>query len=126
MSENLVSHVSRSREVVPNFPPRISCTQQIEGPAQLTHVPLTASLCAFVSARPLCSPTTISAQNMPHGRGEFIKNAAGVAAVFGVIAGVAPAALAEVDNPIVPFLGGGDKIDVNNANVRAYIKLPGM
>ncbi|CAN0478056.1 unnamed protein product, partial [Ectocarpus sp. 12 AP-2014] len=39
---------------------------------------------------------------------------------------LAAPALAEVDNPVVPFLGGGDKIDVNNANVRAYIKLPGM
>ncbi|CAN0357733.1 unnamed protein product, partial [Scytosiphon promiscuus] len=39
---------------------------------------------------------------------------------------LAAPALAEVDNPVVPFLGGGEKIDVNNANVRAYIRLPGM
>ncbi|CAN0488482.1 unnamed protein product, partial [Ectocarpus sp. 12 AP-2014] len=52
----------------------------------------------------------------------FLKSAAGAAALLGLAA----PALAEVDNPVVPFLGGGDKIDVNNANVRAYIKLPGM
>lgn len=61
----------------------------------------------------------------PANRGEFLKNAASAAAIFGAIA-VPSAAMAEVDNPIVPFLGGSDKIDVNNANVRAYIKLPGM
>lgn len=73
------------------------------------------------------SQTTMSAQqNAPQGRGEFLKNAASAAAAFGVIAGAAAPVVAEVDNPIVPFLGGGDKIDVNNANVRAYIKLPGM
>ncbi|CAM9171233.1 unnamed protein product [Chrysoparadoxa australica] len=27
---------------------------------------------------------------------------------------------------VVPLLGGGDKVDVNNANVRAYVKMPGM
>lgn len=61
--------------------------------------------------------------NAPASRADFLKSAATAAAVFGVA--VAPV-VAEVDNPIVPFLGGGDKIDVNNANVRAYIKLPGM
>lgn len=64
----------------------------------------------------------MSAENSPASRGAFLKNAVSAAAVFGLAAPV----LAEVDNPIVPFLGGGDKIDVNNANVRAYIKLPGM
>lgn len=58
----------------------------------------------------------------PASRGDFLKNAVGAVAVLGLAA----PALAEVDNPIVPFLGGGEKIDVNNANVRAYIKLPGM
>ena len=24
------------------------------------------------------------------------------------------------------YLGGGDKIDLNNANIRAYLKCPGM
>ena len=38
----------------------------------------------------------------------------------------APAADALVDYPGLPYLGGGDKIDVNNANIRAYLRLPGM
>lgn len=72
----------------------------------------------------LSSTTVMSAENTtPASRGDFLKSAVSAAAVFGLAA--APV-LAEVDNPIVPFLGGGDKIDVNNANVRAYIKLPGM
>jgi len=29
-------------------------------------------------------------------------------------------------NAGVGFLGGGDKIDVNNANVRVYVRFPGM
>lgn len=36
------------------------------------------------------------------------------------------AVLAEREYGNVGFLGGGDQIDINNANVRAYIKLPGM
>jgi len=35
-------------------------------------------------------------------------------------------ARAEVDYEGIKFLGGGDKIDLNNANVRAYLKVPGM
>eukprot|EP00752_Nemacystus_decipiens_P004468 g4080.t1 len=75
---------------------------------------------ALPAAR-MSSTTTMSAES-PASRGDFLKQAVGAAAVLGLAA----PALAEVDNPIVPFLGGGDKIDVNNANVRAYIKLPGM
>ncbi|CAM9490511.1 unnamed protein product [Pylaiella littoralis] len=81
---------------------------------------------AFVpSALPMArmsTSTKMSAQDSPASRGDFLKSAVGAAALLGLAAPV----LAEVDNPVVPFLGGGDKIDVNNANVRAYIKLPGM
>ncbi|EKX46101.1 hypothetical protein GUITHDRAFT_70798 [Guillardia theta CCMP2712] len=39
----------------------------------------------------------------------------------------APAlANAEIDYANLPYLGGSDKIDVNNANIRVYTKLPGM
>ncbi|CAM9622288.1 unnamed protein product, partial [Hapterophycus canaliculatus] len=78
---------------------------------------------ALPTARMSSSATTMSAQkDSPASRGDFLKTAAGAAALLGLAA----PALAEVDNPVVPFLGGGDKIDVNNANVRAYIRLPGM
>ena len=33
---------------------------------------------------------------------------------------------AEVDYEGIKYLGGGDKIDLNNANIRAYLKLPGF
>ena len=36
------------------------------------------------------------------------------------------AAHAEVDYDGIKYLGGGDKIDINNANIRAYLKLPGF
>ena len=38
----------------------------------------------------------------------------------------ATAANAEVDYAGVGFLGGSTTIDVNNANIRVYAKLPGM
>ncbi|CAM6031713.1 unnamed protein product, partial [Sphagnum compactum] len=33
---------------------------------------------------------------------------------------------AEVDYDGIKYLGGGDKIDLNNANIRAYLKIPGF
>merc|ERR1719515_125250 len=41
-------------------------------------------------------------------------------------AAAASPALAEIDYAGVGFLGGSSTIDVNNANVRVYTKLPGM
>mmetsp|Transcript_9462 Transcript_9462/g.15570 ORF Transcript_9462/g.15570 Transcript_9462/m.15570 type:complete len:151 (-) Transcript_9462:185-637(-) len=35
-------------------------------------------------------------------------------------------ARAEIDYEGVKYLGGGEKIDLNNANVRAYLKVPGL
>jgi photosystem II PsbU protein len=55
-------------------------------------------------------------------RREFISEAAAAAAAFGAAA----PAVADVDYDGVKYLGGGDKIDLNNANIRAYIKLSGM
>ncbi len=46
-------------------------------------------------------------------------------AAFG-LAAVPAIANADVDYPNLPYLGGGDQIDVNNANIRVYTKLPGM
>merc|ERR1711988_1418875 len=39
---------------------------------------------------------------------------------------VSTAAGALIDDEVVPYLGGGDKFDMNNANIRVYLKLPGM
>merc|ERR1719199_1735336 len=56
-------------------------------------------------------------------RREFMVKAAGFAAAA---VAAAPAADALVDYPGLPYLGGGDKIDLNNANIRSYLRLPGM
>eukprot|EP00640_Fibrocapsa_japonica_P004540 CAMPEP_0113939598 /NCGR_PEP_ID=MMETSP1339-20121228/5864_1 /TAXON_ID=94617 /ORGANISM="Fibrocapsa japonica" /LENGTH=128 /DNA_ID=CAMNT_0000943159 /DNA_START=175 /DNA_END=561 /DNA_ORIENTATION=- /assembly_acc=CAM_ASM_000762 len=50
------------------------------------------------------------------------KVATGAAVAFGAAA----PALAVRDYEGVKYLGGGDKIDVNNANIRAYLRLQGM
>lgn len=55
-------------------------------------------------------------------RGEFLSAAAAAGVAF---AGVAPAnAIRDYEN--VEFLGGSTQVDVNNANVRVYLKMPGM
>jgi photosystem II PsbU protein len=54
-------------------------------------------------------------------RREFMSTVAGAAG-----AAVATPALADVDYAGLPYLGGSAKIDINNANVRVYVKLPGM
>ena len=46
----------------------------------------------------------------------------GATTVFGGMAQVK----AEVDYEGIKYLGGGDKIDLNNANIRAYLKVPGF
>jgi photosystem II PsbU protein len=66
--------------------------------------------------------TTLNAE-----RREFLSSAAAAVAA-GVFLGVAApgAANAIRDYENVAYLGGSDKIDINNANVRAYLKLQGM
>lgn len=39
---------------------------------------------------------------------------------------IAAPARAEIDYEGIKYLGGGDKIDLNNANIRAYLKVPGL
>ena len=41
-------------------------------------------------------------------------------------AAVAAPVFADTDYAGLPYLGGSSKIDVNNANIRVYVKLPGM
>ena len=57
----------------------------------------------------------------PIARREIFSKVLGSAALLS-----AAAANAEVDYAGVGFLGGSSTIDVNNANIRVYIKLPGM
>ena len=48
------------------------------------------------------------------------------AAAAAGLATFAPAANAVRDYENVGYLGGGKVVDVNNANVRAYLKMPGL
>jgi len=63
------------------------------------------------------SVTELSAE-----RREFLSQAAAVAGM----AAFAPAAFAERDYTNVGYLGGGNIVDINNANVRVYLKMPGL
>merc|ERR1712023_93215 len=55
------------------------------------------------------------------GRREIVSKVLGSAAIASALP-----AVAEVDYAGVGFLGGSSQIDVNNANIRVYQKLPGM
>jgi photosystem II PsbU protein len=55
-------------------------------------------------------------------RRQFLSTAAAFAGM--ALAPVAANAIRDYDN--VKYLGGGEIIDVNNANVRVYLKMPGM
>eukprot|EP00554_Chaetoceros_debilis_P003579 CAMPEP_0194096568 /NCGR_PEP_ID=MMETSP0149-20130528/57407_1 /TAXON_ID=122233 /ORGANISM="Chaetoceros debilis, Strain MM31A-1" /LENGTH=151 /DNA_ID=CAMNT_0038782547 /DNA_START=562 /DNA_END=1017 /DNA_ORIENTATION=- len=73
---------------------------------------------------PQAATTTSTALNAEiAGRREFFGAAA--AAVVGVAAAAAPAN-AVIDYENIEYLGGSNIVDVNNANVRAYLKMPGM
>jgi len=67
-----------------------------------------------------CAAVRMSAESVS--RREVI---AGAAAALAAIVAV-PAVRADIEYPNVGFLGGSDQIDVNNANIRAYAKYPGM
>ena len=78
---------------------------------------LFSAVAAFVAPSADRASTALAAE-----RREFL-SAAVVAAAGLAVPG---AALAVRDYENVGYLGGSDIIDVNNANVRVYLKLPGM
>ena len=55
------------------------------------------------------------------GRREVVSKVLGSAALFSALP-----ALAEIDYAGIGYLGGSSQIDVNNANIRVYQKLPGV
>eukprot|EP00541_Cyclophora_tenuis_P015945 CAMPEP_0116540746 /NCGR_PEP_ID=MMETSP0397-20121206/114_1 /TAXON_ID=216820 /ORGANISM="Cyclophora tenuis, Strain ECT3854" /LENGTH=150 /DNA_ID=CAMNT_0004064643 /DNA_START=66 /DNA_END=518 /DNA_ORIENTATION=- len=81
---------------------------------------LVAAVSAFApSAAPARATTKVEAVE---GRREFLS-------AFGVAAGIAafaPAANAIRDYENIQYLGGSTVVDVNNANVRVYLKMPGL
>mmetsp|Transcript_3249 Transcript_3249/g.6476 ORF Transcript_3249/g.6476 Transcript_3249/m.6476 type:complete len:161 (-) Transcript_3249:114-596(-) len=80
--------------------------------------PATPALSGLTHRASACS-MTMQADGVS--RRDFFAAAAVGAAV------VAPqVAFADVEYPNVPFLGGSDVVDVNNANIRVYTRFPGM
>mmetsp|Transcript_4439 Transcript_4439/g.6523 ORF Transcript_4439/g.6523 Transcript_4439/m.6523 type:complete len:151 (+) Transcript_4439:82-534(+) len=72
---------------------------------------------------PQAGTTTSTALNAEAGRREFFSKAA--AATAAVVGAAAPAN-AVIDYENIGYLGGSSIVDLNNANVRAYLKMPGM
>jgi photosystem II PsbU protein len=84
----------------------------------------TTSLLSHSSAAafaPNAQPAAQTALNAESDRRAFL----GAAAAFGAVA-IPAAANAVVDYENIAYLGGGQNVDVNNANVRAYLRMPGM
>uniref|UniRef100_A0A7S0SS63 Photosystem II 12 kDa extrinsic protein n=1 Tax=Chromulina nebulosa TaxID=96789 RepID=A0A7S0SS63_9STRA len=85
---------------------------------QIILLAIIAVVAAFAPMRMTTSRTQLSMKS-----NDFKTIAAsiiGASLFFGNVA------RAEVDYEGVKYLGGGDKIDLNNANIRAYLKLPGL
>eukprot|EP00538_Stauroneis_constricta_P013878 CAMPEP_0119563138 /NCGR_PEP_ID=MMETSP1352-20130426/22554_1 /TAXON_ID=265584 /ORGANISM="Stauroneis constricta, Strain CCMP1120" /LENGTH=148 /DNA_ID=CAMNT_0007611679 /DNA_START=77 /DNA_END=523 /DNA_ORIENTATION=+ len=79
---------------------------------------LASTVAAFVAPNAARPATQLAAE-----RREFLSGAA--AAVAGMAA-FAPSANAIRDYGDVGLLGGSQIVDVNNANVRVYLKMPGL
>ena len=77
-----------------------------------------STVAAFVAPNTASRPATELAAE----RREFLSQAAAVAG----LAAFAPAANAIRDYSNVGYLGGSNVVDVNNANVRVYLKMPGV
>lgn len=88
---------------------------------------------AFVSGPALpsarkCRPSSTCAVRMATDAGSDISRRTLLKTAFAatVAAFLPKNALAEREYGNVGFLGGGDRIDINNANIRAYLKIPGV
>eukprot|EP00591_Stephanopyxis_turris_P010000 CAMPEP_0195508938 /NCGR_PEP_ID=MMETSP0794_2-20130614/2018_1 /TAXON_ID=515487 /ORGANISM="Stephanopyxis turris, Strain CCMP 815" /LENGTH=152 /DNA_ID=CAMNT_0040636039 /DNA_START=40 /DNA_END=498 /DNA_ORIENTATION=- len=90
---------------------------------KLAILAVLASTAAAFTA-PMAPVVKTSALSATDSRREFISSAAGLAAA-GVFGAVAPAN-AIIDNDTVQYLGGSSVVDLNNANVRVYLKMPGL
>jgi len=85
---------------------------------------LAATVAAFVPAARHNMKTELSAEKIT-GRREFMSGLAGGLGAF-AIGAFAPAANAIRDYENIEYLGGGQVVDINNANVRVYLKMPGL
>ena len=82
-------------------------------------VVLLSAVSAFMPHAPRVSKSSLTMKNDVQ---KFIGAAMISASVF--LGGAATRA--EIDYDGIKYLGGGDKVDLNNANIRAYLKIPGM
>merc|ERR1719384_2707636 len=83
---------------------------------------IVAALASTAAAfAPNAQPAAQTALNAESDRRAFLGAAAAISAAV-----IPAAANAVVDYENVAYLGGGSIVDVNNANVRAYLRLPGM
>mmetsp|Transcript_34040 Transcript_34040/g.55598 ORF Transcript_34040/g.55598 Transcript_34040/m.55598 type:complete len:153 (+) Transcript_34040:154-612(+) len=82
-------------------------------------------LSTAVAFAPNAAPATQTALNAEGDRRAFLGKAAAVGAAIGAAA-IPAVASAKVDYENIVYLGGGTIVDVNNANVRAYLRMPGM
>lgn len=82
-----------------------------------------AVACAAAFAPSQNGAPATTALNAEVSRNDFLAGAFATGAAF--VAGAAPAnAIRDYDN--IAYLGGSQTVDVNNANVRVYLKMPGM
>ena len=88
--------------------------------AALLALPGERAACARPSPSWFCAALRMMSEE-PVARRELLSKVLGASALLG-----AAAANAEVDYAGVGYLGGASIIDVNNANIRVYQKLPGM
>lgn len=83
---------------------------------------LFALIAAVGAFRPTAQRTSSSTQlSMKNDFQKFMGAAMVGSALF-----LGQSARAEIDYDGVKYLGGNEKIDLNNANIRAYLKIPGM
>ena len=89
-------------------------------PKCLSHFKIQYSSAAAFA--PNAQPAAQTALNAESDRRSFI---GAVAAAIGAAA-IPAVASDKVDYADVAYLGGGSMVDLNNANVRAYLRMPGM
>uniref|UniRef100_A0A7S2SQF2 Photosystem II 12 kDa extrinsic protein n=1 Tax=Rhizochromulina marina TaxID=1034831 RepID=A0A7S2SQF2_9STRA len=87
--------------------------------AAILAIALGVAVAFTPSARMARTRVVMSAE--AEGRRNFLAKTAAAAAALAPLA-----ANADIDYEGIKYLGGGDQIDLNNANVRAYLRLPGM
>lgn len=89
---------------------------------RISHLSFSSLLYSAVAAFAPASQSARQATELAADRRNFLSQAAVVAG----LAAFAPAANAVRDYEGLGYLGGGNVVDVNNANVRVYLKMPGL